>query len=161
MEFIHIGQLIIRNFGANDLMAISRYIEHENLNVALLQEANDCYFKSLNDDFDSEGIKNFAIENNAKLIGHLNVKLEKPHIYLSINIYPMFDKRIIDQSTWINVVKYLHSLYPHRDLITSVQKFDLKRRSILENLGFTVQHIDKVLGVYTYSLFKPNTNKEK
>ena len=161
MEFIHIGQLVIRNFGANDLMAISRYIEHENLNVALLQEANDGYFKSLKDDFGSEGIKNFAIEYDKKLIGHLNVKLEKPHIYLSINIYPMFDKRIIDQSAWINVVKYLHFLYPHRDLITSVQKFDLKRRSILENLGFTVQNIDKVLGIYTYSLFKPNTNKEK
>ncbi len=161
MEFINVGQLVIRNFIANDLLSISKYIEHENLSVSLLHETNDCYFKSLNDDFNSEGVKNFAIEYDGKLIGSLNVKLEKPHIYLSVSIYPMFDKRIVDQSIWINVVKYLHSLYPHRDLITSVQKFDLKRRAILENLGFNVINIDKVLSIYTYSLFVPNPNKEK
>ncbi len=161
MEFIRVGQLLIRNFIADDLISISNYIEQANLSVALLNETKECYFKSLNDDLDSEGAKNFAIEYDNKLIGNIGIKLEKPHIYIAVNIYPMFDKRIVDQSVWINVVKYLHSLYPHRDLVTSVQKFDLKRRSILENLGFNVVNIDKVLGIYTYSIFVPNLNKEK
>lgn len=161
MEFIHSGSLVIRNFVANDLIVLSKYVEEENLSVALLHETNECYFKSLNDDLDKDGSKNFAISYEDHLIGLLGIKLERPCIYINVCIYPMFDKRVVDQLVWINVVKYLHSLYPHREMITTVQKFDLKRRSILENLGFIVKKIDKELDIYTYSIFVANPNKEK
>ncbi len=161
MEFINNNNLIIRNFIASDLIILSKYIEEESLSKSLLSETNDCYFKSLNDDFDSDGEKNLAICLKDNLIGHLRVRLDKPHIFITVNLFSLYDKRVTDQLIWINLIKYLHSLYAHRDIITVVQKFDLKRRSILENLGFKVTSIDKSIGTYTYSIFSPNPVKEK
>ena len=161
MEFINNNNLIIRNFIASDLIILSKYIKEESLSKSLLTETNDCYFKSLNDDFDSDGEKNLAICLKDNLIGHLCVRLDKPHIFITVNLFSLYDKRVTDQLIWINLIKYLHSLYAHRDIITVVQKFDLKRRSILENLGFKVTSIDKSIGTYTYSIFSPNPAKEK
>ena len=161
MEFINNNNLIIRNFIASDLIILSKYIKEESLSKSLLTETNDCYFKSLNDDFDSDGEKNLAISLKDNLIGHLRVRLDKPHIFITVNLFSLYDKRVTDQLIWINLIKYLHSLYAHRDIITVVQKFDLKRRSILENLGFKVTSIDKSIGTYTYSIFSPNPAKEK
>ena len=156
------GKLItIRNFEKKDRDQISKFISDEFNNKAVFEEYLKLVEASYNDDFDEEGEKHFAIESNGELIGELTLLFEKPYIYFSYSLNAQFDTRIYIQELFVLVIKYLHLIYPHRQIVTTTNKFNLVARAVIENLGFTRQSIDKIANTYTYSIFVPNPNKGK
>lgn len=156
------GKLItIRNFEKKDRDQISTFISDEYNNKAVFEEYLKLVEASYNDDFDEEGEKHFAIESNGELIGELTLLFEKPYIYFSYSLNAQFDTRIYIQELFVLVIKYLHLIYPHRQIVTTTNKFNLVARAVIENLGFTRQSIDKIANTYTYSIFVPNPNKGK
>lgn len=158
MEIIVTKNLIIRNYTDSDIALLKKLDEE---NVENVDETMNLLKDSFNDDLDSDGEKHFAIEMNGNLIGRLDVNIQKLVIHFSHFILPNYETRQVIQELVINVVKYLHILYHHRELTTYAERFDLKTRGVLETLGFTRKFLDKEKELYTYSLFVPNPHKDK
>ena len=159
MELLSSKLISIRNFTEDDVKYIEKFIDGDNNGV--FAEYKQIIASSLNDDFDQEGEKHFAIDKNGELIGQLSLTFEKPYIYLSYALNSEYETRIYIQELLVLVIKYLHMIYPHRQIITTADKFNLVARSVIENFGFTRQSVDKTTNTYTYSLFVPNPNKGK
>lgn len=156
------GKLItIRQFEKKDLDYIGQFISSEAHNESVLKEYQKVIESSFNDDFDQEGERHFALEHDKELIGELTLLLEKPYIYLSYSLNSNYEARIYIQDLFVTLIKYLHLIYPHRQIITTTNKFNLVARAVIENFGFTRQSIDKIANTYTYSIFVPNPNKGK
>ena len=161
MELIN-GKLInIRTFEEKDLNYIGQFISSEANNKAVLEEYQNVIASSYEDDFDGEGEKHFAIDKEGELIGQLTLIFEKPYIYFSYTLNSEYDTRIYIQDLVLSLIKYLHLIYHHRQIITTLDKFNLVARAVVENLGFERKSIDKLANTYTYSIFVPNPNKGK
>ena len=119
----------------------------------------------INNNFDgdilSEGDKILGIEEGRNLIGAISLKLAKPSIYLDALILPKYDNRKIVTDVLLTIVKYLHNIYKHRNIIVKSRKNDYAHRQVIEYLGFKRVEIDKENGIYIYNIFVPNPNKEK
>ena len=119
----------------------------------------------INNNFDgdilSEGDKILGIEEGGNLIGAISLKLAKPSIYLDALILPKYDNRKIVTDVLLTIVKYLHNIYKHRNIIVKSKKNDYAHRQVIEYLGFNRVEIDKENGIYIYNIFVPNPNKEK
>lgn len=161
MELLPGKLLSIRNFEKKDLENISKFISEEYNNKTIFEEYLKIIETSYNDDFDEEGEKHFAIDSKGELIGELTLLFEKPYIYFSYSLNTQFDTRIYIQELFMIVIKYLHLIYPHRQIVTTTNKFNLVARAVIENLGFERKSIDKIANTYTYSIFVPNPNKGK
>lgn len=159
MELLSSKLFIIRNFSQDDVNYIDSFINKDNENV--YSEFKEIIANSLNDDFDEEGEKHFAIDKDGELIGQVTLTFEKPLIYFSFALNSQYETRIYIQELFVLLIKYLHLLYPHRQIITNANKFNLVTRAVIENFGFERQSIDKTTDTYTYTLFTPNPNKGK
>ncbi len=149
---------MVRNFVDEDLDIIN---EHHIFGDSIVSDVKEIIQNSFNDDLDSDGEKHFAVTQNGSLIGQIGVNIQKLAITISKNIIDQYDTRIINQELLLTLVKYLHMIYPHREIICYLGRFDLKNRGVLEMLGFVRKNLDKEKGIYTYSLFKPNPHKDK
>ncbi|HBF67720.1 MAG TPA: hypothetical protein DDW20_00140 [Firmicutes bacterium] len=158
MEIFSTKNLIIRNFVDDDLVIAN---EHHIFGDGILDDVKETIKNSFNDDLDSDGEKHFAVTLKGALIGQIGVDIRKLAITISKNIIDQYDTRIINQELLLTLVKYLHMIYPHREIICYLGRFDLKNRGVLEMLGFVRKNLDKEKGIYTYSLFKPNPRKDK
>ena len=159
MELLSSKLFIIRNFTQDDVNYIDSFINKDNENV--YSEFKEIIANSLNDDFDEEGEKHFAIDKDGELIGQVTLTFEKPFIYFSFALNSQYETRIYIQELFVLLIKYLHLLYPHRQIITNANKFNLVTRAVIENFGFERKAIDKTTDTYTYTLFTPNPNKGK
>lgn len=160
MELIESKSFFIRNYRKGDLSSLNKLMLLETSSEDDRNEFLDNVSINFNADLNSEGEKMFAITNDNKLVGRLSVNLESPNIFISFKLYEKFDSRIFYQELVFVVVSYLHKLYSHRQIITYSSKFDLLRRSILENFGFKVNRIDKNSNMYEYTIFVANPNKD-
>lgn len=158
MEIFATKSFIIRNFTKDDLVSLN---ENHIFGDVIQDDLKTLIENSFNDDFDSEGEKHFAVTYNDKIIGQIQTDIKKLVITISKTLIDEFDNRIANQEILITLVKYLHMIYPHREIITYTERFDLKNRGILEMLGFERKNLDKDKGIYTYSLFKSNPLKDK
>lgn len=160
MILIESSHFVIRNYEQDDFSELRRLMNLENSS----DDAEDEFIKIATDNFEcdflSEGEKTLAISSGDALIGRFSVILQSPSIYISYQFYESHDNRANIQELILVVVKHLHNLYPHREIIIYVAKYDLRRRSIVENFGFEIKSINKVSNIYEYSLFKPNLEKE-
>lgn len=161
MEIIEGKLLLIRNYEKSDFDMLAYYLKEENSSKAFEDRFFEIVKESFSHDFSEEGEKHFAIASKDEISGRLTVTLEKPSIFISYSLYGKFNSRVYIQDLIVMVVKHLHLLYPHRDISIFVPKFDLKVRSIVENLGFKISSIDHLANIYKYSIFLPNPNKDK
>lgn len=161
MELLSSKLFSIRNFTEDDLNYIDNFINKEANNELIYSEYKQIIASSLNDDFDEEGEKHFAIDKAGELIGQVTLNFEKPYIYFSFTFNSEYETRIYIQELFVLLIKYLHLLYPHRQIVTNAYKFNLVTRAVIENFGFERKAIDKTTDTYTYTLFTPNPNKGK
>ena len=149
MVILETKHLIVRNVKADDFDALNElsHLSKEDLS------------KAVDDDFDSEGEKLFAIDKSDNLIGLLSINFNKPYVIFNYEFTSKEDTRINAQELLTTLVKYLHNLYKHREILISANKFDYQKRSLLENLSFKRKSLDSDSNIYTYSLFTFNPNK--
>lgn len=151
--------LVIRNLKEEDIDALIDIHELSNNDYEEVMELKESINKSKNDDFNSEGVKRFAIDKNEKMIGTLDLAFDKPYISFSYEFINKEDTRVNAQELITMLVKYLHNIYKYREINIVANKFDYKKRSLLENLSFKRSSLDLQSNMYTYSIFVINPNK--
>lgn len=159
MEIFATKNLIIRNLKSADFPILKALYELNDKDLESVNELQVAVEKAENDDFNSEGVKRFAIEKNGKTIGHLGLAFDKPYVSFSYKFFEDEDTRINAQDLIFTLVRYVHKLYPHREINVAAEKFDYKKRSVLENLSFNRKSFNAELNTYTYSIFVINPNK--
>lgn len=159
MDIFNTKNLVIRNLKPNDFLVMSKLYELNEADKNSVSDLKESIEKAKSDDFNSEGVKRFAIDKSGFMIGELALAFDKPYISFDYKLYEKEDTRINAQEMLIALIPLLHKLYPYREINISVPKFDYKKRSILENLSFNRKSYNAEDNMYMYSLFIINPNK--